>query len=345
MQSCVILLNWNGWKDTVECLESVFRLACEDFRVVVCDNASTDGSVEKIKQWARGELAAECANPELSGLTSPPVAKPIQFREMTREQAERCTGGCEAPLTLIQTGGNLGFAGGNNVGLRLALINPDCRYFWLLNNDTVVQPTALSAMLHRMRQRPEVGLCGSLNLSYYNPQEVQAQGGKTYRRWTARVRTPAALTVDELDGHPAPMEYINGASMLASREFLEGVGLMEESYFLYFEELDWAMRARGKFDLAYARDSVIYHKEGASIGSHPDRRKRSAASDQYLSRSRVLFTKRFFPWALPSVLAWTCLAATYRLCRGDGKRAMSMFPSMWEGLTTPVGSRARDLPR
>src|ERR1700692_5018323 len=78
MQICVVLLNWNGWKDTIECLESVFRLACEDFRIVVCDNASTDGSVEKIRQWARGELTAGCANPQLSGLTSPPVPKTIQ---------------------------------------------------------------------------------------------------------------------------------------------------------------------------------------------------------------------------------------------------------------------------
>ena len=94
------------------------------------------------------------------------------------------------------------------MGLRLALGDPDCQYFWLLNNDTVVKPTALSAMVRLMQQMPEVGLCGSLNLSYYNPKEVQAQGGKTYRRWTARVQTPAAITIDELDSHPAPMEYV-----------------------------------------------------------------------------------------------------------------------------------------
>ena len=83
--------------------------------------------------------------------------------------------------------------------------------------------------------------------------------------------------------------------MLASREFLEGVGLMEECTSFTSRNSTGPCGARGKFDLAYARDSVIYHKEGASIGSHSDRRKRSVASDQYLSRSRVLFTKRFFP--------------------------------------------------
>jgi hypothetical protein len=310
----------------------VFRLAGEDFRVVVCDNASTDGSVEKMKQWARGELTAGCANPQLSRLSSPPVPKPIQYSEMTREQAERDTGRWETPLTFIQTGANLGYAGGNNVGLRMALGDPDCRYFWLVNNDTVVESDSLAAMVCLMQQRPEVGLCGSLNLSYYNPREVQSQGGKPYCRWTARVQRPRLQMVEELDSSPTRMDYVSGASMLASREFLERIGLMEESYFLYFEEHDWAMRAKGKFELGYARESVIYHKEGATIGSHADRMKRSLMCEEYLSRNRVVFTKRYFPWALPTVLIAVCLAAVHRLCLGDLKRARTIFTFMLRGL-------------
>jgi hypothetical protein len=129
------------------------------------------------------------------------------------------------------------------------------------------------------------------------------------------------------------MDFVSGASMLASRAFLQTIGLMEESYFLYFEELDWAMRAKGKFKLGYASDSVIYHKEGAAIGSHLDRMKRSLISDQYLSRSRVLFTRRFFPSALPSVLAWVTIAAAYRALRGDLVRGMTMLDFMLRGLT------------
>lgn len=333
MHSCVILLNWNGWKDTIECLESVFRLNHQDFRIVVCDNASADGSFEKIKMWARGELLADWPSQCLSHLHSPLFPKPIRYIELTREQAESQTASCEARLSIIQNGANLGFAGGNNVGLRYALSDPDCQFFWLLNNDTVTEPDALLSMVHLMQQRPNVGICGSLNLSYYNPKEVLAQGGKTYCRWTARVRTPPPQTIEQVDSHPTPMDYVNGASMLVSRAFLEIVGLMEEAYFLYFEELDWAMRARGKFDLGYARDSIIFHKEGAAIGSSLDRMKRSLISDKYLSRSRVMFTKRFFPLALPSVLASTCFAAVHRLCRGDVERAKAMFSFMLQGLT------------
>jgi hypothetical protein len=205
-----------------------------------------------------------------------------------------------------------------------------------LNNDTVVEPDALLAMVRLMEQRPELGLCGSLNLNYFNPTLVQAQGGMAYNRWTGRVSRTAPCFVEELDSHPARMDYVNGASTLASRRFLETVGLMEESYFLYFEELDWAMRAKGKFALGYARTSVIYHKEGAAIGSNLDRRKRSLLSEQYLSRNRVLFTRRFLPWALPTVLISVCLAAAERLWAGDAKRAILMLSSMLRGLAARI---------
>jgi hypothetical protein len=218
------------------------------------------------------------------------------------------------------------------VGLRYALHDPECGYCWLLNNDTVVKTNALSALLQTMKQHPEVGLCGSLNLSYYTPSLVQAQGGKSYQRWLGRVRSPPLVRLDEIHAHPTRIDFVNGASMLASRDFLEKVGLMEESYFLYFEELDWAMRTKGKFDLGYAPESVVYHKEGAQIGSHQDRMKRSLLSEKYLTRSRILFTKRHIPLALPSVLATVLLASAYRLFRGDPGLAKAILSSALRAL-------------
>jgi hypothetical protein len=328
----IIVLNWNGWKDTIECLESVFRLDHVGFRVIVCDNASSDNSMEKIQQWAKGELVAEPANPELSRLISPPVPKPIRFIEVLPNQMQSAAADSTAQLILIHTGANLGFAGGNNVGLRYALCDPNCQFFWMLNNDTVVEPASLSAMVHRMQVQPAIGLCGSLTLFYYRPREVQSEGGLHYSRWTARVSKPRKRTIDELTAEPARMDYVNGVSMLARRTFLDRVGFMEESYFLYFEEMDWAMRTQGKFDLGYARESVIYHKEGGSIGSNIDRKKRSLLSDKYLSRNRALFTKRFLPWAIPSVVTAIMLAAGHRLIHGDVERFKGMIASMIQGL-------------
>ena len=331
MKQCVLLVNWNGWKDTLECLESVLRLNIPDYQVILCDNGSTDGSLEKIRNWARGELQAPCANPALQHFTSPGIPKPFSYEELRREDAEAGTRSHEK-LVVIRVGADRGFAGGNNVGLRYALGDPECQFFWILNNETIVEPNALSAMLLEMKQNPKIGICGSLNLAYYQPNEIQVQGGYKYNRWTARVQAPARSTIDAL-GKPERFDYVNGSSMLVSRAFLEDVGLMEECYFFYFEELDWVARARGRYQLGYTPASVIYHKEGACLGSSFVRLKRSVYSDKFASRSRIIFTKKFYPLALPTVVISTVAAAFHRWIIGDPKRALTMLKWMLDGIT------------
>ena len=111
----------------------------------------------------------------------------------------------------------------------------------MLNNDTVVEPDALATLIESMRRQPALELCGSLVLSYYAPMRVQVLGGRRYSRWTARVhRVPSCSVQAAQRTHHARIDFVDGASMLASRKFLETVGLMNEMYFLYFEELDWA---------------------------------------------------------------------------------------------------------
>ena len=343
MKSYVVILNWNGWRDTIECLESVFHLCDPDFRVIVCDNASSDESVQKIRQWANGDVMADSQNPRLSHLCLPPCPKPVLHRELSRKEAERYTPDTvDAQLILIQNGANLGFAGGTNVGLRFALQDSACQYFWVLNNDTVVDPEALAAMVRQTEREPELGLCGSSILSYADPKRLQVQAGRRFSKWTGRAQIPPKLTVEESRSRRAEFDYIEGASMLATRSFLEGVGLLEERYFLYYEEVDWAERAKGKFAIGYAPDSIVYHKEGASIGSNSDRGKRSLMSTRYLVRSRVLFTRKFGPHFLPTVLGAISLAALHRLLFGDGNRARLIVSSMLEGLTMRFAKETLD---
>jgi len=303
----ILLLNWNGWRDTIECLESVFRLDYPDFRVIVCDNDSADGSLEKIRNWAEGKLPVHVTEEHpLHGLSSPPVAKPVSVTEYDRNMAEAGGDGSEnVRLVLIGTGANLGFAGGNNVGLRYAMARDDFSFVWLLNNDTVVQPDALTWLVRRMEERPAAGICGSL-LPYYDaPDIIWTAGGGTFNRWLAKScslddRRPVSEATEQGEIE-RQMNYVAGASMLVSKGFLDDVGLMCEDYFLYFEEPDWYFRGSSRYSLAYADKSIVYHKVGISTARRdagPDR-----TAESFYFRAQLLFTAKFFPLALPMVLA------------------------------------------
>lgn len=303
----IVILNWNNWADTIECLGSVFRNDYPNFRVIVCDNGSTDGSLDHIRAWAEGRLSARSASPAMRGFSTPAPAGPIPHVEFNG-----CFPGHEdlgnpddTRLVLLQTGANLGFAGGNNAGLRYAMRDPAMRHVWLLNNDVVIRPDALIRLIERMeeqscRGRPG-GMCGSTLLYYHRPDTAQVLGGSRYSKWRCRAMPigMGKFSATEIDRQSVEdqLGYIAGASMLVSRDFLESVGLMHEGYFLYYEEMDWAMRARNRYALLYAPGSIVYHKEGGTIGTASMSRP-SPLSVFYMQRSRMLFMKKFFKWQL-----------------------------------------------
>lgn len=309
----VVLLNWNGAADTIMCLESLLRQRDVDCELVVCDNASTDDSIQRLRDWSQGSLQAEVPPGDLSKLVSPAVAKPVRMVEYDRAQAERGgTAGDAADVYLLHTGANLGFAGGCNVGIRFALARGDASHVWLLNNDTVVEPDALSALVAAADKDPSIGIVGSTLRFFGEPAKVQAYGGATFDPWRAATRhigdcEPYRLLDDEeAAGVESRMAYVVGASMLVTRAFLEQVGPMQDDYFLYYEEIDWSERAKRAprpFRLAFAPRSIVYHKVGASAGTHT----RSLLSVRYLARNRLRFMKRFYPAYLPLArlrLAW-----------------------------------------
>lgn len=338
MRAAAVLVNWNGWADTLECLESVLRMHPRPHPVVVCDNGSTDYSAEQIRSWAAGRLNVWVPpTHSLRHFSYPPVPKPLEYVEYPRSVAE--AGGSAAdrhcPLVLIQTGENLGYAAGNNVGLRYLLARGDCDAFWLLNNDTVVAPDALEPLLQRLQTDSTVGMVGSTLLFYSDPATVQVQGGPRFNPWLALPgplglgrKADALLPEDEINSRLA---FVAGASMMLSRTFVERVGLMSEDYFLYFEELDWVVRARGRFVPAYAADSVVYHKEGGSIGSGSRDSTKNWISDYHFLRNRVRFTRRWQPAMLPFVYLSLGVALLRRAGRGQWRRIPKLARAIWDG--------------
>lgn len=310
MRVAIVVVNWNGWQDTIECMSAI--VAGDALRIAdvwIVDNASSDGSIDRIAHWCEAPAAdpAWCRPDGVRHCGAGTV--PVRYRRWRAN-------GQPAPLmpgvqvNLVEAGANLGFAGGNNCGIAAAGLN---RYshFWLLNNDAVMASDALSHLIEHASASPRTGMTGSTLCYYHDPTKVQALGGGSFDRATMRMsHVGESLSVDripsgfaEIEAIEARMSYVVGASMLVSTSFVRDVGTMQEDYFLYLEELDWAFRGRPRYALGYAVRSRVYHKAGAST------RRRSEFSLGLLYRNQVKFASRFMPERLPAlrrkfVLEW-----------------------------------------
>lgn len=297
----IVLVNWNGAQDTLECLETVLRLDYPDFQVIVCDNDSQDWSVENILAWAGGEGAEVSAqNPLLDHLVRPNVSKPVSVEVLSRvDCAEEGRLTSSARIIVIRTGANLGFAGANNIGMNYGVAAGDASYFWLLNNDTAVDPGALTALVSRSQVANDQGIVGSTLIFYNNIGMVQAMGVGKYCK-TKALSVPLGIYSDVshlqcLNGLEieANADFVVGASMLISSKLLKEVGFMAENYFLYFEELDWAIRAKSLgYRSMYARDSFVYHKVGSSTARIV--RNDLPASVRFSYNNRIMITGLYF---------------------------------------------------
>ena len=242
----IVILNWNGWEDTINCLSSLRISKYQNFRIIIVDNGSTDDSVDHLHA-------------------------------------------AHADITIIETGVNLGFAGGCNVGIRYAFeIMAD--YIWLLNNDTVVEQQSLSALVTTAVNNRRVGAVGSVLYEMEQPTVIQAWGGGGVNLHTGKsyhVKGPKGI-----------LTYLTGASILLSAEALRQSGLLDESFFVYWEDTDLSFRlvANG-WKLLVEPSSRVWHRECSSTG----RFSRSRARLFY--RSRVHFLQKYAPWPLLATLS------------------------------------------
>lgn len=264
----VVVLNWNGWRDTILCIESLQKQDYPNFKLLIIDNGSTDGSVDHIR-----ELMSE--------------------------------------VEIIQTGANLGFGGGCNVGMRLA-IERGADFVWLINSDATVDANALAALVHCAESNPLCGAVGAVIYESDQTEQIQLFGGGTVSLWFGQShhRTEAG-----------PLDFISGASLLIRRTAVEDVGFFDDAlFFMYWEDTDLSFRLRrAGWQLAVANEARVWHKQAASLGKH------SPLLDEYFARSGVRFLKRYAPLPFVSIAVMLSLRLAKRLFHGDIQRAKAVL--------------------
>ena len=295
-----VLLNYCGTVDTLACLDSLLAGERVPDRVVIADNASPDNSLEALRKELRAREPAlrEAALRTAAAKTAPSVVQPwMEIRPYGRNALPT-----DAWLTLLTNRENRGFAAGNNPGIGLLLADRRITHVWLLNNDTEVGTGSVAALHRAITRRPEIALWGGTVQYHAQPHAVQALGGGALNRRSGETRHIGAflsaavlpLSPSDVAKVEEEMDYVLGACMVASRRWIETVGLLNEEYFLYYEEIDWALRGRAAgLRMGYVPDLIVYHKEGASIGTDP--RGGSPLSVHHLARSRFLFVARHLP--------------------------------------------------
>ena len=254
----IVLLNWNGHEDTVECLNSLKNLNYDDFNIYLVDNNSQRNSVEYIMDYLENQDYYSHAM-------------------VTSNKLDEYTD--DVDLLFILNDVNAGFAGGNNVALEYLIKYDVCEYVLLLNNDTVVSSDFVNALFDKYNQEDNVAFVGATHYYYDDNNSIQTVGGGIID-WK-HGECMAVRQKNQYDTY----DFITGSCVFMPIAVLREVGPISTDYFMYWEDVDWSTVAHKKgYNLTVSDYGCIYHKEGSSI--------KSLSRIYYHTANRILFMKK-----------------------------------------------------
>ncbi|MBI4814148.1 MAG: glycosyltransferase family 2 protein [Methanobacterium sp.] len=295
-QVSIIVLNWNGWEDTVECLESIYQIKYPNYDVLVVDNASQDDSIHKIKQYAQGLMTIESEFFEYNSLNRP--LEVFEFPEKEYYNPENIKNDLnpipsDKKLILLLNNENHGYAKGNNLAMNFVLDKLDSDYILVLNNDIVVHENLLLEMVNAAEEDANIG-CVTPKVYYYDYQgrrDVTSHAGEKFNLYIGRGKRFCKDQADDGQCDQSRIvDTIEGCSILFKREVLEKVGLFDPVYFAYWEDTDLCFRIRKNgYKLLYVPQARIWHKIGVSWDSYFS----YFVIYHYLVRNRLIFMWRF----------------------------------------------------
>lgn len=291
----IIIVNWNNSKDTVDCIESIKRITYKNYKIFLVDNGSDDDSFLKFQSLYTG------------------------------------TGNIE----IIKLNENIGFSGGNNVGIKAA-INGNFDYVMLLNNDTIVEANFLDELIKVGESDEKIGVVGPKIYFHSDPMRIWYGGGDF--TWLGGGRHLQYDKIDENPNETEPKEtkYMTGCAFLVKSEVLKKVGLMPEEFFLYYEDTDWSLSIRrAGYKIIYAPAAKIYHKVSRTTS-----RLGNSKIHYYHIRNALLLSKRQAPkiilagiyvWSVAHYLKQIVKLAILPSKRETSKMIMRGIEDFWKG--------------
>ena len=327
----VLIVGFRNPADIVTCLTGLSKAAiAPGFDVFICENGGQP-AYERLARDLVDHGLCVAANDE-PGPFDTGTSRFTDIGELQfTARPSRVWIGCAAE--------NLGYAGGINAWLGPLLELGGWKGVWILNPDTTPEAHALAALVTRAETAGK-GMIGSTIVDDDRPEHVRFRGGLHWQRIAPR-SVPIGLgdhlgAPHDLVSIEDAMDSPSGASMYVTRACVEAIGLMDERYFLFFEDLDWGMRAK-PLGLGYASASIVSHGRGTTTGSAKDPAAIPKLTVYLEHRNGVHFVRRFFPWALPARIAVSLMYAVRFLLQGAPNNFWASVEGVWAGLKGEIG--------
>lgn len=343
---CVIVLNWNGGKDTVECLESLLQMDYQDRSIVVVDNGSTDDSIETLRKYSRGEV--KIVAPLTKHSTE---SKPLHLCEMDVE-LEGDSIGYVGPspehlpgrgFILLKSPRNEGFASGNNIGMDYARRFLKPRYILLLNNDTAVDRGLLRNLVSCASTIDALGIEGP-SINFYDAPGTVSSAGGVLNIWNASTPQYGGSNGKmKIEKQVYDVDFVSGCAMFIDTRMFGSVEPFDGKFFLYWEDIDLCYRTkRAGYRIVCNRDAVVWHKVSQSF------KKVSKVAAYYGHRNQIMFMRKHASLPQKATFAYYFLLVQfpYRLAKllaqpGSGAVVPCFLRGIMDGF---LDRSARDAP-
>lgn len=327
----IVILNWNGWEDTLECLESLFLMDYPNYQIVIVDNGSQDQSIKHIRDYTNGGIKVKSVFAQNRFSSRHCNMTEFTLEEIHDNIPNKKNLDYTGQIILIKSDENFGFAEGNNIGIRFALNYLDPDYVLLLNNDTYVENSFLENLVEIAETDKTIGIVGPKVCYYHRPEVINSAG--VLMNWSSGIGTN--LGIGEVDNgqfnKTLDFDALIGVCLLVRTSVFKEIGCLDKKFFLLLEETDFCIRAKNNnFRVIFHPKSKVYHKEGFSGKLNP-------SSLYFTSRNRLFLIRKHQPVKKIVVYgANICLRAVldsvFYLFKGEPSSSKAVITGVLHGL-------------